>query len=130
MLTPALVLFPNTCVECVSLCAQENTHPLTLCLPACLPSVPLCSCLRHVNPSLFMTVLFLVSLLCKCTCVLISHLHQLVCLCRSDRHGRHCCRPEKPHISKKGYLGVGLITKGNIRDGFLFIYIQYCLPFE
>lgn len=58
----------------------RNTHPLTLCLPACLPSVLLFSCLWHVLTehylSLFITVLFLFfSPVCKCTCVLISHRH-------------------------------------------------------
>lgn len=43
VLTP--VLFQNTSVECVSLCAQEHTpfNIVPACLPACLPSVPLLS---------------------------------------------------------------------------------------
>lgn len=75
MLTP--VLFQNTSVECVSLCAQEHT-PFNI-VPACLPSVPLWSCLWHVLTerylSLFITVSFFSSPVCKCTCVLIFHRH-------------------------------------------------------
>lgn len=54
VLTP--VLFQHTSVECVSLCAREHTpfNIVPACLPTCLPSVPLLSCLWHVSTCLYL----------------------------------------------------------------------------
>lgn len=78
MLTP--VLFQNTSVECVSLCAQEHT-PFNI-VPACLPAlstsvVMSLTCFdRTLTVFIYNSIVFFFSSpVCKCTCVLIFRWH-------------------------------------------------------
>lgn len=77
VLTP--VLFQNTSVECVSLCAQEHT-PFNI-VPACLPALSTSvvmsrTCFDRTLPVfIYNSIVFFSSPVCKCTCVLIFHQH-------------------------------------------------------
>lgn len=114
MLTP--VLFQNTSVECVSLCAQEHT-PFNI-VPACLPAlstsvVMSLTCLDRT--SLFITVLFLFFLFSSRLCVNVHVSLFSICVRVWIRRGNFVGVLKEPHISKKATKK--LKRKRNVGDG-------------
>lgn len=99
VLTP--VLFQNTSVECVSLCAQEHT-PFNI-VPACLPA--LSTSVVTTELSLFITVLFFwlfFFLLLQCVNVHVSLLSIDIVQCKClNQTGMGKTLLKESHISKK-----------------------------
>lgn len=101
MLTP--VLFQNTSVECVSLCAQEHT-PFNI-VPACLPALSTSVVTTERYLSLFITVLFCFwFFFLQCVNVHVSLLSINIVQCKCVNRtgmGNFCRYPERTSYLQK-----------------------------
>lgn len=121
MLTP--VLFQNTSVECVSLCAQEHT-PFNI-VPACLPAlstsvVMSLTCFDRTLPVFIYNSIVCFFFLCVYVHVSLFSIGIVQCKCMEQTGmGNFVGVLTEPHISKikKGYLGGTEKKCRNVGDG-------------